>query len=58
LERRPAPTSYFGGPMSASVGFLARLVGMFAARPNGRSPASRSFDGGDGKMTDLFLFRN
>jgi hypothetical protein len=44
--------------MSASVGLRARLAGMFAARPNGRSPASRSFDGGDGKMTDFFLFRN
>jgi hypothetical protein len=33
----------------------ARLAGMFAARPNGRSPASRSFDGGDGKMTDFFF---
>jgi hypothetical protein len=39
--------------MSASVGFRARLAGMFAARPNGCSPASRRFDGGDGKMMDF-----
>jgi hypothetical protein len=41
--------------MSASVGFLAGLAGMFAAHPNGRSPTSRSFDEGDGKMTDFFF---
>jgi hypothetical protein len=38
--------------MSASVGFRTRLAGMLAARPNGRSPASRRFVGGDGKMMD------
>jgi hypothetical protein len=52
---RASPPPQLCGPMSASVGFLARLAGMFAARPNGRSPASRRFDGGDGKMTGFFF---
>jgi hypothetical protein len=36
---RASPPPQLCGPMSASVGLRARLVGMLAARPNGRSPA-------------------
>ena len=36
---RASPPPQLCGPMSASVGFRARLAGIFAARPKGRSPA-------------------